>query len=111
MSWELHDISNGALALTVVKPEAEHSYQEAMDAMEKLGAEMAQGKTDVKMCASCEHFVKMTMSGAKFEHVHTCAGDVVLITSDKPEVLSMIREYAERSRKALTELSPAGTAQ
>jgi hypothetical protein len=105
MTWELHDISNGVLSLTVVTPEPryEHAYQEAMQAMEDLAAEMAKGKTDVKMCGSCEFYGKLMMSGARFEHVHTCAGDVMLITSDKPEVLSMIREYADRTRKAMAE--------
>ena len=108
MTWEHHDISNGLLTLTVVKPEYETAYLDAQHAMEEVAAKLAQGATDVKMCGHCEHYGMILMAGAKMEHVRTCAGDITLITSDKPEVLAMIRDYAEKTRDALAEGPPAG---
>jgi hypothetical protein len=106
MTFEHHDISNGLLSLTVVKPEFHDSYMAAEHEMEKLAAEVASGNTDIPMCGSCEYYGKLVMAGAKFEHISTCAGEILLITSDKPEVLEMIRYYAKRSRDELAKWEP-----
>lgn len=107
MTWEHHDISDGLLTLTVVKPEYETAYLEAQHAMEKVAERLAKGDQSVKMCGHCEHYGKILMAGAKVEHIRTCAGDITLLTSDKPEVLSMIREYGKKTRDALAEGPPA----
>jgi len=109
MTWEHHDISNGLLTLTVVKPEYETAYLDAQHAMEKVAARLAQGATDVHMCNHCMNYGMILMSGAKMEHIRTCAGDITLITSDKPEVLAMIRDYAQKTRAALAEGLPSDT--
>ena len=104
MTWEHHDISNGLLVVTTVKPEFKKSYLEAMGGMEKLSQEMMAGKQDVKLCGHCEYYGKLMMSGAKFEHIAAKAGDIVLITSDNPDVLKMIREYGQRTRDEMAKL-------
>ncbi len=101
MTWDQYDIANGLLIVTTVKPEFQASYLKAMTKMEKLGQEMAAGKTDVKVCGHCQFYGKLLMSGAKFEHVSTAMGEIDLITSDKPEVLKMIREYGQRNREEM----------
>ncbi len=106
MTFEYHDISNGLLHLTVVKPEFHDSYMAAQHEMEKLASEAASGKTDIPMCGSCEYFGKLVMAGAKFEHISTCAGEILLITSDKPEVLDMIRYYGKRTRAEMANWEP-----
>jgi len=102
--WEHHDISNGLMTVTIVKPEYKASYQTAMDAMNKLSQEMAQGKKDVKMCGSCQAYGGLMMAGAKVENVHGDWGDVALITSDKPEVQKMIKDYGQRTRDEMAKM-------
>ncbi len=106
MTFEHHDISNGLLSLTVVKPEFHDSYMAAEHEMEKLAAEVASGNTNISMCGSCEYYGKLVMAGAKFEHISTCAGEILLITSDKPEVLEMIRYYGKRSLDEMAAWEP-----
>ncbi len=106
--WEHHDISNGLMAVTLVKPEYMGSYQKAMDAMNKLGQEMTQGKTDVKMCNFCQAFGALMMAGARIENVHGDWGDVTLITSDNPETQKMIKDFGKRTRDEMAKMGFSG---
>ena len=101
MTWDHYDISNGVISVTTVNPEFMASYKKAMDEMEKVGAEMTKGKTDVYMCGNCEYYGKMMQAGVKFEYVPTKTGVIVLFTSDKPEVIDMIKKYGQRNREEL----------
>jgi hypothetical protein len=104
MLWEHHDLSNGLLVVTAVKPESKAAYEEAMAGMAKMGEEMAKGKTDVKMCGHCEYFGKLMMSGVKIENIATSVGDITLMTTDNPETLKMICEYGRRNKEELAKL-------
>jgi hypothetical protein len=105
MTWDHYDISNGLMSVTTVKPEFKASYLKAEDDMKKLGEEMAKGKTDIKMCGMCDYYVKLMAAGAKFEPIVTPNGSILLITSDKPEVLQMIRTFGQRTRDELAKVS------
>ena len=107
MIWEHHDISNGLLMVTTVKPECQKSYQEAMGAMMDLGQKLEKGEVDmkdIKMCGSCQHWGMLEKTGAKFEHVQGKTADIMLMTSDKPEVVKKIQEYGQRSREELAKM-------
>lgn len=104
MIWEHHDISNGLLAITIVAPGFEKAYQKAMESMQKVAQDMAQGGKSVEMCGHCQYYGMLMMSGAKLEPVKTGAGDIMLITTDKPEILEKIREYGRRNREELAKM-------
>lgn len=101
MTWNHYDISNGVMAVTTVKPEYKAAYLEAMKAMEQVGEDMATGKIQVQMCGHCENYGKLMMSGSKMEYVPTEVADIVLITSDKPEIVEMIKKFGQRNREEL----------
>jgi hypothetical protein len=56
------------------------------------------------MCGSCEYYGKMMQAGAKFEYVPTKTGVIVLVTSDKPEVVDMIKKDAQRNREEMAKM-------
>jgi len=105
MIWEHHDISNGLLTVTAVKPEFKDSYEAAKAGMAALGEEMAKGKTDVKMCGHCEYYGKLMMSGVKMENLVTGVGEINLMTTDNPETLKMICEYGRRNKEEMAKLT------
>lgn len=107
MSWEHYDISNGVMVITCVTPAFKESYAKAMAAMQKVGEEMQKGKTDVPMCGHCQAYGALMMAGAKFEYVPAKVGDIVLITSDKPDVLTQIKSYGKRCREEMAKLLEA----
>jgi len=110
MIWEHHDISNGLLSITTVKPEFKKSYDEAMQAMMDLGQKLEKGEVeikDLKLCGSCQHWGMLEQMGAKFEHIQGKTADITLITSDKPEVIAKIKEYGQRNREELAKMEEA----
>jgi len=107
MSWEHYDISNGVMVITCVTPAYKESYKNAMAAMQKIGEEMQKGKTDVPMCGHCQAYGALMMAGAKFEYVPAKVGDIVTITSDKPELLAQIKSYGKRCREEMAKLEAA----
>jgi hypothetical protein len=114
MTWEYHDVSNGLLSITTVNPECQKSYQEAMGAMMDLGAKLDKGEVDIKdlkMCGSCQHWGMLEEMGAKFEHVQGKGADIMLMTSDKPEVVKKIQEYGQRNREELAKMEEAKKAE
>ena len=80
------------------------SYDKAMEAMSKLGDEMMKGKTDVKMCGNCQAYGDLMMAGAKFDYVPAKVGDILVITSDKPEMVDKIKKYGQRNREELAKM-------
>ncbi len=104
MTWETHDLSNGVLILTAVKPEFRESYEKAKKEMAELEKGLASGKInvkDLKLCGHCQFYGMLHASGAKFEHIESDIADIELITSDNPDILKLIKEYGERNRKEL----------
>ena len=107
MSWEHHDISNGVVTITVVKPEFKKAYKEAEAAMMELGKKMEAGEVnpaEVKMCGHCQHYGKLVAMGAKMEHVQGKYADVTLMTSDKPELVKEIKGFAQRNRDEMAKM-------
>ncbi len=104
MTWNHYDISNGLMSITTVKPEYRESYLEAQKAMQALGEEMMAGKKEVKMCGMCENYGKLSGLGAKVEVINAKEGDVVLMTSDNPEVVKLIHEHGQRTREEMAKM-------
>ncbi len=107
MTWEYHKISDGIVGITAVQPEYKDAYMKAQKAMQAVGVDMMTGKVnpkDVKMCNHCKAYGKLMESGAKFDVVHGDAAEVVVITSEKPEVLAMINNYADKTMAGLKEM-------
>ena len=107
MTWEHYDIDNGIMTVTTVKPESKAAYLEAQKAMEAVAESMQQGNMDVKMCGHCEYYGMLMMSGAKIQHVDAGVADIVLMTSDDPELVKKIKFYASKNREELAKWEEA----
>ncbi len=114
MKWEHHDISNGAVTITVVKPEFKKAYLEAQTAMMDVGKKMQTGElkmADVKMCGHCQTYGKLMQMGAKMEHVQSELAEIVIMTSDNPEVVKEIKGFAQRNRDEMAKMEQAEKAE
>jgi len=107
MTWDHYDISNGVMAVTCVTPAYKESYQKAMSAMQQVGEEMQKGKTDVPMCGHCQAYGGLMQAGAKFDYVPAKVADIMIITSDKPEVQTMIKKFGQRNREEMAKMEAA----
>lgn len=111
LSWEHHDIKNGAMTISVVKPEYRESYKAAQKEMMAEGQKLQSGEvafTDVKMCGHCQAYGKLMMMGVKIEYVQGEAADVLLMTSGDPEMVKEIQIFAKHNRDETAKLEKAG---
>jgi hypothetical protein len=110
MTWEHYDISNGAVVITTVTPEAKKSYIEAKTAMMDIGKKLETGQLTmdkVPMCGHCQAYGKLMMMGAKIESVEGSQADVIIMTSDKPEVVKEIKAFAQKNRDEMAKMEQA----
>ena len=107
MTWDNYEIDNGIIMVTSVKPESKAAYMEAMKAMEAVGESMMQGNMDVKMCGQCEYYGTLMMAGAKFQHVDAGVADILLITSDDPELVTKIKYFGTKNKEEMAKLEKA----
>ncbi len=96
MTWEHHMITNGMISVTTVKPEYMESFNNAMKGMEEVAAKMQKGE-QVPMCNYCKAYGELMMAGVVIDYVMTQHGSVVIMTSDKPEVVEKIKKYGQRT--------------
>jgi hypothetical protein len=110
MTWEHHDISNGVVTITTVKPEFKKSYAEARTAMMDIGNKLETGQLTmdkVPMCGHCMAYGKLHMSGVKTDWVAGSQADVTVMTSDKPELVKEIKAFAQKNRDEMAKMEKA----
>ena len=96
MAWEQHDISDGIIAVTTVKPDYLAAYRTAHNDMSATTQRLMQGE-QMELCGSCTAMGKCMMMGAQQEYVETSTGDVWIVTSDNPEVVADLHKWVERN--------------
>jgi len=104
MTWEQYNISDGIVEVTMVKDEYKEAYHKAIKGIEQTAQEMAAGKQGLKMCGHCRYYGMMMMAGAKMETVEASVGDITLITSEDPETVKMIQEYAKKNKEEMAKM-------
>lgn len=103
ITWEQHPISNGVVSVTTVNPKYMDSYRSCHADMEKIGAKLEAGE-QVQLCGSCTALGQCIMKGVGMEYVKTSTGDVWLLTSDKPELVTEIQSWAKRNAEEMAKM-------
>jgi hypothetical protein len=103
ITWEQHDISNGVVAVTTVDKEFLAAYRKAHGKMEGVIGRMQKGEK-VALCGSCTYIGGLMMKGIKHEAVDTAFGDVMILTSDNPEVVSEIQKWAAKNKEEMKKM-------
>lgn len=97
MSWEQVDISNGIVCITNVNKGQIDAYRKAHESMVETGMRLQKGE-QLKVCGSCTALGMCLMKGPHQEYAETSTGDVWILTSDKPEVVTELQAWAKRNR-------------
>ena len=103
MSMEHLNISNGMMCVTSAKPEHLEAFRKAMTSMDEKAAKMMAGE-EMKLCNACKSMGSLMAQGATMEKVETANGMVSLMTSDKPEVVTMIHEWNDKTNAAMKKM-------
>jgi hypothetical protein len=110
VTWEYHDVANGMMNITTVHPDYKEAYLKAQHDMQVISSDLAAGKrtmADTPMCGHCLAYGMLMMSGVKMEYVDGKTAGVLLMTSDNPETVKKIKEFAERNRTELATMQAA----
>ncbi len=97
MSTKYHIIEEGALSVTVVDPEWKDKMLAMQKKMQETGEKMMTGTEMPPMCRHCATYGELLMAGAHMERVDSEAGQIVLWTSEDPELVAKIRAFAQRT--------------
>jgi len=99
MKWRNYNITHGMVTVTTVTPEYKDAYMRANKAMEELGTKMMTGGVDpttVTMCGHCQAYGGFMQKGVTFDYVQADVGDIVVMTSDSPEMVAEIQRYSKK---------------
>ena len=97
MQVEYHNLSSGMMSITVVDKEYMEPYERVQKKMEKLGFELAQATEMPYMCGYCCAHGEFYMAGLQPDHIRSKVGEIVIWTSDQPEMVKKLHAFAQRS--------------
>lgn len=103
MTWEQHPIANGIVSITTVREPFMKQYKEAQVKMAEIAKRLQAGET-VALCPSCVAFGQCVMKGAKLETVEIKHGDLMIATSDNPELVVEMQAWARRSTEEMKKM-------
>lgn len=96
IKWEIHQLENGCLSVTVLPDDLKEQWTAAMKGVEESVAQLEQGK-EMKLCGYCQSMSALMVAGAKKQSLETVAGHVDLITSDDPAIVKKIHAHVSRT--------------
>lgn len=94
MNWENHLFASGMMSVCAVKPEFEEAYQRANAKMMEVQNKLMSGEK-ANLCGLCKSMGQLMGAGAKVENIDTKAGHVMLVTSDKQELIAKIQKHGQ----------------
>ena len=100
VKWEQHDIAKGFVAVTTVKKDYLDKYRAAHEEMEKTSKRLQAGEK-LDLCGSCDFLGMCMMKGASQEYVKTSSGDVWIVTSDNPEVVTDLHKWVKKNKETM----------
>jgi hypothetical protein len=104
--WEQHSISNGIVSVTTVKDKYLSAYRAAHADMMAVVAKLEKGEK-LDMCGSCMTLGATLAQGVSQDYVETSTGDVWIVTSAKPEVVTQLQSWAKRNTEEMAKMSAA----
>lgn len=105
MQWEQHKLTNGIIAVTNVPKGHLEAYRAAHEEMMKIAEGMEKGEM-VEMCGSCMALGMCLMKGPHEEYVKTKTGDIWIVTSDDPEVVTGLHKWVDRNKAEMEKMKP-----
>jgi hypothetical protein len=104
MTWEQHAIADGIISVTTVREPFMKQYKDAQMQMADVAKRLQAGEK-VQLCPSCTEFGTCIMKGAKIQNVPTMHGDIVIATSDNPELVAELQAWATRCNDEMAKMN------
>jgi len=106
MCFEYHPLTNGVLSVTTVAEDYREAYGRAQKNMEAVGMEMMKDPQAPPpyMCGFCEAYGGFIMAGVMPQHVKSSVGDIMVWTSDNPEMVAKLHAFAQRNTDEMAKM-------
>jgi hypothetical protein len=98
--WEHHSISNGLVSVTTVKEDVKALYTKTHEKMAAAVSRVLAGEK-VEQCVMCSSLSAIVAKGLKMDYINTWQGNIVIMTSDDPEVVAEIQAWGKRTMDEL----------
>lgn len=105
MTCEMHNIANGYVSISTVKPELLKDYREACAKCDAMSQKLMAGEK-LNLCGSCEAMSSLMAKGAKLEEVETQNGSLMLLTSNDPALIDAIHKWSDRTNEEMKKMQP-----
>ena len=93
---DTHKIDNGMIMVSFVPEDLRDDMRKAEQAMTDTVKRLEAGE-QLAMCGFCQQIGRLMSKGAKMEKLVGEHGEVTLFTSDDPELVKVIHEFADRT--------------
>jgi hypothetical protein len=98
--WEHHSISNGLVSVTTVKDDYKALYNQTHQKM-ITAASLKRAGDSAGLCAMCTSLSAIVAKGLKMDTINTWQGNIVIMTSDDPDVVAEIQAWGKRTMDEL----------
>ena len=99
MQWEIHELENGFLNVTIVPDEMEDVWSDIEEGMQKAAMKMQEGG-EAKLCQHCTAYGEFVTSGCSMQELNTIGGRIAIVTSDDPDMIAKLKKHARKTREA-----------
>ncbi len=98
--WEHHSISNGLVSITTVAEDFKALYTRTHEKMAAVVSRTLAGEK-VEQCDMCSSLSAIAAKGLKMDAVNTWHGNIVIMTSDDPDVVAEVQAWGKRTMDEL----------
>ena len=95
------------LSASVVPEKYQARMAECHKKMHATAAELQTGKV-MPLCGFCQSYGQLMEAGAKSTELQTVGGDIHLLTSDDPQLVTKIQAHAEKSIEEFKKMMASG---
>jgi len=103
-TWEHYEITNGIVSITTVNDNFKAAYEDVGMKMQEV-ADLFQKGEILPLCNMCMAIGELIQLGIKSETVKTKHGDFTIMTSDKPEIIEKLKNWARRTNEEMEKMS------
>jgi len=103
MTWEHHKLDNGIISVTTVDREYVDAYRAVSAKMQATADKLKAGEA-LPLCGMCTAYGALFAEGAHLNRIETERGAVYLVTSDKPEVVKDIHDWADQTNDEMKQM-------
>jgi cytochrome c553 len=96
ISCDTHKVDNGMIMVSFVPEDLKDDMEQSHEKMMETAKQLESGK-QLAMCGFCHQIGMLMSQGVKMQRLAGDHGEITLFTSEDPEMVKKIHEFADRT--------------